>query len=185
MSRVRNDLADYSRFDRGRSRLGEALWLIVQRCFFQTSIPWPSRLKAFWLRRFGATVGQGVYIQPRVRIHFPWRLELGDHCWIGLEVLILNFAPVKIGAHACVSQRVFLCSGNHDYRDPAMRYRHAPIEIGNGAWIGAQVFVGPGVIVGEDAVAVAGSTVTKSLEPGFIHAGNPLRPVRRRWPGEN
>jgi acetyltransferase-like isoleucine patch superfamily enzyme len=40
-------------------------------------------------------------------------------------VFILNFEPVTIGAHACLSQRAFLCGGNHDYRDPTFRYRNA------------------------------------------------------------
>jgi putative colanic acid biosynthesis acetyltransferase WcaF len=133
------------------------------------------------LRWFGAKVGQGVYIKPRVNIHLPWKLAIGDHTWIGEEVFILNFEPVTIGEHCCISQRAFLCTGNHDYRDPAMSYRNAPITIGPGAWVGAQVFVAPGVTVGSEAVVTAGSVVVTDLPAAMVCSGNPCAPRKPRW----
>jgi putative colanic acid biosynthesis acetyltransferase WcaF len=93
----------------------------------------------------------------------------------------LNFEPVTIGAHCCVSQRAFLCTGNHDYREPDMRYRNQPIQIEDGAWVGAQVFVGPGVAIGLDAVILAGSIVKANIPPGMVCSGNPCRPNKPRW----
>lgn len=181
-SRVRNDLFDRrSGFDRGRSTLIFALWQLVKWAFFKTIFPWPYGLKVALLRLFGAQVGQGVCIKPQVNIHLPWKLVIGDHVWIGEDAFILNFEPVKIGSHACISQRAFLCGGNHDYRDTSMRYRNGPIVVCDGAWIGAQVFVAPGVTVGVDAVATAGSVVTKDLPAAMICAGNPCVPVKPRW----
>jgi putative colanic acid biosynthesis acetyltransferase WcaF len=181
-TRVRNDLFDPSRgLNRGRATAVEGLWYLVKRIFFLSAMPWPSRLRVWWLRRFGAEVGTGVVIKPRVNIHLPWKLVLGDHSWIGEEVFILNFEPVTIGAHACISQRAFLCTGNHNYRDPAMSYRNKPIAIGAGAWIGALSFVGPGVVVGVDAVATAGSMVLGDLPAGMVCSGNPCVPMKSRW----
>jgi len=185
MTQIRNDLFDPARgLDRGRSKPVEALWYLV-KCFFLLSpLPWPNRLRVAWLRCFGAKIGAGVYIKPRVNVHFPWKLTIGAHAWIGEEVFILNFEPVHIGAHACISQRVFLCTGNHDFRDPAMAYRNRPISIGNGAWIGAQCFVGPGVTIGEDVVATAGSVVVRDLPAGMVCSGNLCVPIKPRW-GDN
>lgn len=182
MTRVRNDLFDPKRgLDRGRSKSVEALWYLVKCVFLLSPLPWPNRLRVTWLRCFGAKIGAGAYIKPRVNIHFPWKLSVGEHVWIGEEVFILNFEAVTIGAHACISQRVFLCTGNHDFRDSSMAYRNAPIDIGAGSWIGAQAFVGPGIKVGEDAVATAGSVVLRDLPAGMICSGNPCTPVRPRW----
>jgi len=150
--------------DRGRSKLVEAVWYLLKCAFFLSALPWPSGLKVRLLRAFGAKIGRGVVIKPRVNIHFPWKLEIGDHVWIGEEVFILNFEPVRIGSHVCISQRAFLCTGNHDYNDPAFSYRNAPITIGDGAWIGACVFVGPGVRVDEEMVAAAGAVVTRGTK---------------------
>jgi putative colanic acid biosynthesis acetyltransferase WcaF len=153
----------------------------VKVAFFLSPLPFPSGPKCAVLRWFGASVGKGVIIKPRINIHFPWKLTIGDFAWIGEEVFILNFEPVSIGAHCCVSQRVFLCTGNHDYRVPNMPYRNRPICVEDGAWVGAQVFVGPGITIGTDTVVTAGSIVTRSLPSGMVCAGNPCSPLRPRW----
>jgi putative colanic acid biosynthesis acetyltransferase WcaF len=111
----------------------------------------------------------------------PWRLEVGDNVWIGEEAYILNFENVRIGSNACISQRSFICTGNHDYRDPAMSYRNKPIIIEDGAWIGAQAFIAPGLTVGMDCVITAGSVLMKSAESGLIYMGNPAVSSGVRW----
>jgi len=181
-TRVRNDLFDPSDgLDRGRPAWTETLWYACKVVFFLSALPWPRSLRRLLLRAFGAKVGEGVVIKPRVNIHLPWKLSIGRHAWVGEEVCILNFEPVHIGAQACISQRAFLCTGNHDFRDPAMRYRNRGITVGEGAWIGAQVFVDPGAEIGEDAVVTAGSIVLGSLPAATICSGNPCRPVKPRW----
>ena len=167
--------------DRGAPRWKEALWCLVRTWFFQSGLPWPRGMKRALLRLFGATVGVGVVIKPRVTIHFPWKLAIGDHAWIGEEVFILNFESVKIGAQACLSQRAFLCGGNHDFRDPAFRYRNGPITVGEGAWLGAEVFVAPGVAIGPQTVVTVKSVVTEDLPGNRVCSGNPARVGGVRW----
>ncbi len=182
MTRVRNDLFDASvGLQRGRSRVVELAWYFCKMAFFLSAFPWPSSLRVRLLRLFGAKVGRGVVIKPRVNIHLPWKLSVGDHAWIGEEVFLLNFEPIQIGAHACISQRAFLCTGNHDFRDPAMRYRNAPITVGAGAWVGAQALVAPGVTLGVDVVATAGSVILRDLPAGMVCGGNPCEPQKPRW----
>jgi putative colanic acid biosynthesis acetyltransferase WcaF len=182
MSRVRNDLFDATQgLDRGRSRWIEASWYLTKCLVFLSAWPFPSSLKCAILRWFGARIGRGVVIKPRVNIHFPWKLVIGDFSWIGEEVFILNFEPVTIGAHCCISQRAFLCAGNHDFRKPDMPYRNRPIIIEDGAWVGAQVVVSPGVTIGTEAVITAGSVVTKSQPANMVCSGNPCAATKRRW----
>lgn len=168
-------------FERGRPPWIEAVWYLCKCLFFLSPLPWPSSWKAAVLRAFGCRVGTGVVIKPRVNIHLPWRLSIGDHCWIGEEVFLLNLEQISIGDHCCISQRAFLCTGNHDYRDPSFRYRNAPIVLETGVWIGAQAFVGPGVNLEAQVVVAAGSVVTRSLPGGMICGGSPCIPLRRRW----
>ena len=182
MTRIRNDLFDARQgLDRGRPRLVEATWYLLKCLFFLSPLPWPTSFKCALLRLFGARIGRQVYIKPRVNIHFPWKLQIGDHTWIGEEVFLLNFEPIAIGSHCCISQRAFVCTGNHDFRKPEMSYRNRPITIQDGAWIGAQVFVSPGVTVGSEAVVTAGSVVTSDLAAGMVCSGNPCHPVQPRW----
>jgi putative colanic acid biosynthesis acetyltransferase WcaF len=159
----------------------EALWYACKCLIFLSAVPWPSALKVRLLRMFGAQIGEGVVLKPRVNIHFPWKLQVGDHCWIGEGAWLLNLEPIVLGTQSCISQNAFLCTGNHDFRQPHMPYRNAPIDIGAGAWIAAQTFVGPGVTVGGDAVVLAGSVVLADLAPGGVYQGSPCVQVKRRW----
>ncbi|MGA2661668.1 MAG: WcaF family extracellular polysaccharide biosynthesis acetyltransferase [Verrucomicrobiota bacterium] len=182
MTRVRNDLFDPSKgLRRGKPNIVEALWYALKCVFLLSAIPWPSSFKCALLRAFGAQIGRGVRIKPRVNIHFPWKLRVGDFTWIGEEVFILNFEPVVIGSHCCISQRALLCTGNHDFTKNDMPYHNRPIAIEDGAWVGAQVFVGPGVTVGSEAVVTAGSVVTKNVPARMVCSGSPCVPVKDRW----
>src|SRR5262245_49994907 len=184
-SAVRLDLFDSKRgLNRGRPFWIEVIWYATKCLLFLTPWPVPSKVKRCVLRWFGARVGIAVVLKPRINIHFPWKLEIGDYAWIGEEVSILNFEPIKIGSHCCISQRAFLCTGNHDYRQPDMRYRNSPLCLGDGCWIGAQSFVGPGVLIGNETVVSAGSVVTSDLPAQMVCRGNPCQPIRRRWQSE-
>ncbi len=138
---------DNSSFVRGVPRWKEALWWLCRSLLFAPWFPVPSALKVAALRFFGARVGQGVVIRSRVNITMPWRVEIGDQVWIGDEVLILSLDQVRIGSNVCLSQRAFLCTGNHDFRKESFDLITRPIEIGEGSWIAACAFVGPGAVV--------------------------------------
>jgi putative colanic acid biosynthesis acetyltransferase WcaF len=167
--------------ERGAGKLKEITWYLVKVIFFLSALPYPNGLKCMLLRLFGAKVGSGVIIKPRVNIHFPWKLYIGNDVWIGEEAFMLNFEPLTIGNNVCISQRSFLCGGNHDFRIPEMPYRNGPITLMDGAWIGASVFVSPGVTVGTDSVITAGSVVTGNIEGNGIYKGNPAVYIKQRW----
>lgn len=154
-------------YDKGRSVIGQALWFATQNLVF--SQWWlPARLRPAVLRLFGAHIGQGVFIRHRVRVLWPWKLSIGDHCWIGEDVWILNLEPVTIGSNACVSQAVFLCTGSHDRSSPTFEYDNGPIRIGDEVWIGAQALVLRGVSVGEGAVVAARARVSADVPAGAV-----------------
>lgn len=167
--------------DRGAGRFKEILWYLVKVLFFLSALPYPNGFKAWLLRRFGAKVGQGAVLKPRVNICFPWKLEIGDHVWIGEEAFLLNFERLSIGNNVCISQRSFLCGGNHDFRKPAMPYRNGPITLKDGCWVGACCFIGPGVTIGEDTVITAGSIVVSDQKPGMVVTQTPVSGIKNRW----
>lgn len=169
------DLSAFSNpeFDRGAPKWKEALWLVVSLILFRGSPFCLSPLKRAVLRLFGAQIGVGVTIKPQVKITFPWKLSIGDYAWIGEESWMLNLDHITIGSNVCISQRAFLCTGNHDYTSRTFDLITKPIVVGDGAWIGANSWVGPGVTVGPLAVLAAGSVATKDLDSSGIYSGNP------------
>ena len=166
-------------FDRGASRVKEILWIAVRCVFFQTVLPWPSALRVMFLRWFGARVGVGVVIRANVNVTFPWRMTIGDHVWLGEEVLILSLAPVTIESNVCISQRAFLCTGSHDFRSPGFNLVTKPITVRTGSWIAAQAFIGPGVEIGAGSMVAAGGVVTENVPPRVIVRGNPAQVVKQ------
>ena len=171
-----------SEFDRGAPAWKEALWWVFRSLLFAPWFPVPSVLKVAVLRSFGASVGTDVVIRSRVNITFPWKLEIGDHVWIGDEVMILSLAPVRIGANSCISQRAFICTGSHDYRKDSFDLVTLPVSIGESCWVGANVFIGPGVDIAPGSVCAAGAVVVKSVGPHQVVGGNPARMISSSLP---
>lgn len=132
------------------------------------------------LRLFGAKIGVGVVIKPRVNIKYAWNLEIGDHSWVGENVWIDNLDRVSIGAHACISQGALLLCGNHDYSKTSFDLMVKPINVGEGAWIGARAIVTQGVNVGAHSVLAVGSVASADMAEYGIYRGNPAQKLKDR-----
>jgi putative colanic acid biosynthesis acetyltransferase WcaF len=176
---------DLSKFENswytsGKSKGVDSLWYFLGLPLLRwTVIPFSS-FRVRLLRLFGARIGRGVVIKPGVRVKYPWLLSIGDHSWLGEDVWIDNLGRVEIAESVCISQAAYLCTGNHNWSDPAFGLIVQPIVMRAGSWAGARTLICPGVEFGEGAVAAAGSVVVKSLLPWTIYAGNPASPMRSR-----
>ena len=137
------------------------------------------------LRLFGARIGEGAKVYPSTRIWLPRNLTMEAWSSIGPGADCYCQAPISLGERAIVSQRAYLCSGDHDHRNPAHQLVARPIPIGANAWIAAEAFVGPGVSVGAGAVLGARGCTMKDIPAGTVWAGNPARPVAEREFGGN
>lgn len=176
------DLGKFSAdgFDKGAGKLKIALWYFVNALFVRSSLFPFMGWRKMWLKMFGAKIGRGLVIKNEVRIKSPWFLEVGDNVWLGENVWIDNLDRVSIGSNVCVSQGALLLTGNHDYNRVDFPYRNAPISIEDGAWIGAEAVVCPGVVVRQNAILTVKSVATKDLEPNGIYQGNPAVKIRER-----
>lgn len=175
---------DLSKFNTGDYVPGPkwkiGLWYLVNYYIFNSALPWPYGIKRRLLKSFGASVGTGLVIKTKVRIKYPWRLHLGNNCWIGESVWIDNLEEVTIGDNVCISQGAMLLTGNHDYKRSDFPYRLGGIKIEDGVWIGAQSVVCPGIVCGSHAVLTVKSVAVRDLEAWTVCAGNPAVPVRKR-----
>lgn len=136
--------------------------------------------RKFVLRMFGAKVGKGVVIKPRVNVKYPWKLTIGDHSWIGEGVWIDNLGEVKIGSNCCISQGALLLCGNHDYKKTTFDLMVGDIRLDDGVWIGAKSIVTGGVHCASHSILTAGSVTSADLEAYKIYRGNPAEYIRDR-----
>jgi putative colanic acid biosynthesis acetyltransferase WcaF len=137
-------------------------------------------LRRSLLRLFGAKVGANVNIYPSALIYYPWNLEIGDDSSIGEWALVYNLGSVRIGKRTTISQRVHLCAGTHDYRDPTMPLLKPPISIGDEVWVCADAFIGPAVKIEQRAIVAAASVVVKNVSAALVVGGNPARVIKVR-----
>jgi putative colanic acid biosynthesis acetyltransferase WcaF len=167
-------------FDIGASLPKRVAWYFVNLAVLHNPYLPLSGPRVLALRAFGARIGKDVNIKPHVKVKFPWKLTVGDGTWIGEECWIDNLDQVTIGKKAVLSQRTYLCTGNHDWSDPEMPLKTAPIHIGDRAWVCAGVVVGPGSEVGEGAVVALGSTVNGKVPADMVCSGHPAAPLKPR-----
>lgn len=174
------DLSGKRGFHGRGNKLGRLVWGYVWLILFRPSLrpmhPW----RCWLLRRFGATVGSSVRISPSARFWAPWNLVVGENSGIGDHVDCYCVERVTIGDNVVVSQYSYLCAATHGYTDPKFPLLPKAITICDGVWLAADVFVGPGVTIGEGAVVGARSSVFRDLPEWMVATGAPAKPMRRR-----
>jgi putative colanic acid biosynthesis acetyltransferase WcaF len=171
---------DNARYEPGRGYFVRALWFLAGSPLVRSRVNPFSNLKAAILRLFGARIGNQVVLKPGLHVKYPWRLRVGDNCWIGEDAWLDNLGNITLADHVCISQGAYLCTGNHSWTDPAFRLIVKDIHLLGGSWVGARAVICPGVTLGAGAVASAGSVVTRDIPDFQVHAGNPASFSHRR-----
>ena len=163
---------------------GERVWRILWELCWSIFCAWTPKpanpWRLFWLRSFGATIHGMPFVHQRARIAVPWNLTLHDGACLGDRANAYNLGEIEIRAHATVAQEVYLSTGSHDFEQSGMPLVTGRIMIGEDAFLGARVFVMPGITIGARSVIGACSVVTKDVPESVFAAGNPCRVLRPR-----
>lgn len=109
------------------------------------------------------------------------RLSVGSGSYISRDAYFDSHAPISLGDRVYVGPGASFVTSSHAMGPSEQRagaFSRAPINVGRGAWIGANVTVLPGVTIGAGAVIAAGAVVTKDCESDALYAGVPARFVR-------
>jgi maltose O-acetyltransferase len=134
------------------------------------------------LRELFAHVGAGAVVRPPFHCDYGQHITLGEGAFLNFNCVILDVAPVAIGALTQVGPGVQFLTADHP-RDPALRRdgleSGLPITVGANVWIGGGALILPGVTVGDDAIIGAGAVVTRDVPAGTTVMGNPARPRAR------
>ncbi|MGY1711365.1 hypothetical protein ACI8AC_17850 [Geodermatophilus sp. SYSU D00758] len=163
---------DLSRAPGARESWDAPLWKVllwsVAELLLVTN-PWQisSRVRRAVLVAFGARIGAGVLLRPRLRVRFPWKLTVGDRSWIGEDVWLHNQDRLTIGSDVVVSQGTFVTTGSHAHRrDMALITR--PVVIEDGAWVTARCVVLGGSRIGASALVTPNTVVSGDVPAGMV-----------------
>lgn len=142
-----------------------------------------NRVRVEMLRALGFTIGEGTRLTGTPRINgsspdLPKHLVVGRDCLIDLDVTFDLGDRITLGDGVTLGHSVMILTTTHELGPREHRagpLTFAPVNIGNGAWLGARVVVLPGVTVGEGAIVAEGSLVNKDVPPHTRVAGIPAR----------
>ena len=132
------------------------------------------------LRRTLRHVGEDVVVRPPFFCEYG-AISIGDRTFVNVDAVMLDVAPITIGAACQIATRVQLLTATHPV-DPEPRrlgWEYGrPITLADNVWLGGGVIVCPGVTIGQDTVVGAGAVVTRDLPAGVVAGGVPARVLR-------
>jgi maltose O-acetyltransferase len=139
-----------------------------------------SRTRARLFALGGFRVGNGTLLAATPKINGPdalfSNLIIGQDCSIEVDCVFDLEERITIGDRVTLSPGVMILTSTHelDIREHrAGAVQRAPVNIGDGAWLGARCVVLPGVTVGAGAIVNAGSVVNKDVAPNTRVGGMP------------
>jgi maltose O-acetyltransferase len=124
----------------------------------------------------GAKVGPGCIVGSGTYLSNPSNLTVGTESYINRNCYFDLEGPVVIGDGVSLGHGVTVITTIHDAGQGDRRcgtFIGHPVTIDDGAWIGANSTVLPGVTIGAGAVVAAGAVVTRSVPPNAVVGGVP------------
>jgi acetyltransferase-like isoleucine patch superfamily enzyme len=121
---------------------------------------------------------------PEMGVPFPGQVVIGRGFQATGGLVIIAAKSVNIGDNVLIAKNVFICDYLHGISNGEKPYRFqnfekiAPIEIGEGSWIGQNVVILPGVKIGRQVVVGANAVVSKDLPDYTMAVGVPAKVIK-------
>lgn len=140
------------------------------------------RLRSYVISRKAKNCGINLKVDSGCYFSALSNISFGDNVIINRDVIFQGNkeSQIIIGNNCVISYRCQLLTGGRKIIDGnkiLKEHIYKNIIIGNNVWVGANSVILPGITIGDNVIIGAGSVVTKSLEEGYIYAGNPARKI--------
>jgi acetyltransferase-like isoleucine patch superfamily enzyme len=136
----------------------------------------------------GVFVGAGCWLQVLEGESDGVALRLEDDVAIAGYCVLSAAKSIRLGRHVSLARNVYIADHSHAYDDPERPMSEQgvtqvePVVVEDGAWLGENVVVLPGVRIGRGSVVAANSVVAKDVPDFSLAIGSPARVVRRFGP---
>lgn len=167
-----------------KTKIKLVLWQVVDNLFFKTSLTFMKSWRIFLLRSFGAKIGKGCNIAPKVTIYMPWNITIGNNTYIDDYCFLRSTGKIIIGDYVSLAMGVHIVPGGHDVRSRGFENNATFVKIENGCFLGADSFVGRGVTIGQFSVLGARAVAYKDIPENCIAIGFPAKVHSERIPEE-
>jgi len=133
----------------------------------------------------------GTWLKHPENNHIEHKFEnstiiIGNRVTSSGNLYIAAAEKVEIEDDVMFAPNVFISDCTHGYANADVPYKYQglvdinPVKIKRGSWIGKNVVILPGVVVGELSIIGANSVVTKNVPDRCIAAGSPAR-IIKKW----
>lgn len=127
----------------------------------------------------GKKIADSVTISQPFYSDFGRHITFGKNIFINQNVTFVDLGGITIEDDVLIGPGSTFITVNHLIEPKKRRgLKVDPILIKRNAWIGANVTILPGVIIGENSIVAAASTVTKNVPNNVIVAGSPAKEIR-------
>lgn len=177
---------------RGGTRVRDKVFsLLVRKAFAgfgnHTVIQLPVRLEGASRIAVGSDVfvGSGSWLQVLSDDSTGVALSLGDGTSIAGSCVLSAARSISVGRGVLFARNVYVSDHSHAFEDttrPVLAQgvdRIQPVTIEDGAWLGQNVVVCPGVRIGRGAVIGANAVVTDDVADFAVAVGAPARTIRQ------
>ncbi len=127
----------------------------------------------------GSEIDETLRIFTPFHINYGKKTTFGRDCFVNFGCTFLALGGITIEDDVFIGPQCVLATEYHP-ENPETRHSllTKPIVVKRNAWLGANVTVLAGVTIGENAIAAAGSVVTKDVPDNMVVAGSPARVIR-------
>jgi acetyltransferase-like isoleucine patch superfamily enzyme len=137
-------------------------------------------LKNRYLRSIGITIGDRSYLHTWCNFTFPGRLKIGNNCTINFDCYLDTRGKIEIGNNVMIGHCCKIYTAGHDLDRDDFAVLYRSVEMGNNVIIFPNCLIMPGVKIGDNAIVLNGSVVTKNIPANHIVGGNPAKFIRER-----
>ena len=124
--------------------------------------------------------GGGTSIHRRCKFFHVGKLFVGNNTVINFGCYLDNRRGITIGNNVGIAHNTKIYTLGHDLNDPQFKTKGAAVTIKDNVFIFSNALIMPDVTIGEGAIVLAGSVVTKNVDPWTIVGGNPAKKIRER-----
>lgn len=141
-------------------------------------IPYP--IRKYYLRLFNIRIGKSSTIHRACRFFHVGKISIGNNSTINWGCYLDNRRGIIIGNNVGIAHNSKIYTLGHDINDSEFKTKGAPVKIEDNVFIFSNSLIMPGVTIGEGAIVLAGSVVTKNVEAWSIVGGNPASKIGLR-----
>lgn len=129
---------------------------------------------------FGQT-GKNITVEQNFWCDYGYNITVGENFYMNHNCTILDPAKVEFGDNVFIAPNCNFYTAGHPIeialRNQGLEYAK-PIKVGSNVWIGGNVTVLPGVVIGDNVTIGAGSLITKEIPSNVVVYGNPGKIIK-------